>query len=248
MPADQFNDLTEVYDAMFDWPRRLANEEPFYRRIFEQVIARRVVDVACGTGRHAAMFHSWGLDVEGADSSPKMIEQARSRLGENDKLKWVVRGFDQPIASAPFDVAICVGNSLALAPDKVTVERAVREMLAAVRTGGAVVMHLMNLWRLADGPCVWQTCKRVKLSAGDALIVKGVHRSGTRGYVELIVSVLDSGAAMRSEAVPFLGLEAENLRCMANAAGAARVEVYGNFKGEQYERERSADLIVIARK
>ena len=75
-----FDDLADVYEAMIDWPKRLAHEEPFYRRLFERLGARSVLDVACGTGRHAAMFHSWGLRVEGADLSPAMIDRARSQL------------------------------------------------------------------------------------------------------------------------------------------------------------------------
>ncbi len=69
-----FDDLTEVFDELVDWPKRLANEEPFYRRLFARIGVRRLVDVACGTGRHAAMFHSWNLHVQAADISPRMIE------------------------------------------------------------------------------------------------------------------------------------------------------------------------------
>ena len=67
--ANLFQDLTDVYEAMIDWPKRLAREEPFYRRWFERCGARSVLDVACGTGHHGAMFHRWGLRVEGADLS-----------------------------------------------------------------------------------------------------------------------------------------------------------------------------------
>lgn len=49
------------------------------------------------------------------------------------------------------DTIICRGNSLAIAPDIPTIERAVREMLAAARGGGVVVLHVLNLWRLPDG-------------------------------------------------------------------------------------------------
>ena len=152
---------------MIDWPKRLAHEEPFYRRLFQRLGARSVLDVACGTGRHAAMFHGWGLRVEGADLSPAMIDRARTRFGQPDGLRWAVRAFDQPTPKTePFDVAVCVGNSLALAPDMATVERAIRQMLAAVRSGGAIVIHVLNLWHLPDGPCVWQKCLRAALSGG----------------------------------------------------------------------------------
>jgi glycine/sarcosine N-methyltransferase len=244
-----FQDLTDVYEAMIDWPKRLAHEEPFYRRWFEQHDVRSVVDVACGTGRHAAMFHSWDLRVEGADLSPAMIDRARASFGQPPGLRWVVRGFDQPIApKEPFDAAICVGNSLPLAPDVATVQRVIAHMLAAVRSGGLLVIHALNLWHLPDGPCVWQKCRRVVLPQGDAVVVKGVHRYGARGYVELIVAGLSGQITMHTECVPLLGLEAADLESMARAAGAGEIRLFGGYQDQPYDRTASVDLLMVAKK
>jgi SAM-dependent methyltransferase len=242
-----FDDLADVYEAMIDWPKRLAHEEPFYRRLFERVGVVRVVDVACGTGRHAAMFHGWGLRVEGADVSPKMIERAQAQFGEPEGLRWTVRGFHEPIPAVPlFDAAICTGNSLALAGDPATAEQAIRQMMAAVRPGGVLVVHLLNLWRLPDGPCVWQKCMRVTLGQDDACITKGVHRSGPRGYVELLVAPLNAPGQLVSESVPLLGLEAADLAHMASQAGAAATRFFGGYRQQPYDRPESADLIMVA--
>ena len=282
-----FDDLTDIYEAMIDWPKRLANEGPFYRRWFERVGVQSVVDVACGTGRHAAMFHSWGMsEATGADISPNMIHRARTTFGEPAGLRWVVRGFDEPIAAAkPFDAAICVGNSLALAPDPATVQRAIGQMLAAVRTaeekatgGGILIVQVLNLWCLPDGPCHWQKCQRATLPQGEVLILKGVHRCGSRGYVDLIVAGLGeekgtgpicaqhraptagwSGRSgkwglspflrlLHSESVPLLGLEAAELEHVARAAGAAEVAFFGGYQDQPYDRRKSTDLIMVARK
>ena len=35
--GNMFDDFADVYDAMIDWPKRLAHEEPFYRRLFERL-------------------------------------------------------------------------------------------------------------------------------------------------------------------------------------------------------------------
>lgn len=242
-----FHDLTDVYEAMIDWPKRLAHEGPFYRRLFERHGVSRVVDAACGTGRHAAMFHSWGLEVEGADISPAMIDRARASFGEPAGLHWAVRGFDEPItAEKPFDVAVCVGNSLPLAADMAAVRRAISQMLAAVRGSGLVVIHVLNLWRLADGPCLWQKCRPVILPQGETLIIKGVHRCNTRGYVELLVVDQSEGRLLQSESVPLLGLEAVELKSMANAAGAADVQFFGGYQDEPYDRQTSIDLVMVA--
>ena len=247
MSAAKFDDLTDVYEAMIDWPKRLAHEEPFYRRLFARIGVRSVIDVACGTGRHAALFRSWNLRVEAADVSAGMIGRARAAFGDSPELRWSVRGFDQPLAPAePFDAAICVGNSLALAADRGTVESALRAMLAAIRPGGAIVVHLLNLWRLPDGPCVWQKCRRAVLPQGEVLIVKGVHRCDRSGYVELLVADLAGDAQPKSESVPFLGLEAGELEPMAIAAGAAAVRFFGGYDEKPYRREQSADLLMVA--
>jgi SAM-dependent methyltransferase len=269
-----FDDLADVYEAMIDWPKRLAHEEPFYRRLFERLQVERVLDVACGGGHHAALFHSWGLRVEGADLSPAMIDRARTAFGEPDGLHWTVRAFDEPVAPgtetgtgsigakhpegrsgkeclspfpSSFDVAVCVGNSLALAPDVAMVGRAIQQMLAAVRTGGAVVVQVLNLWHLPDGPCQWQKCRRAALHPqGDMLILKGVHRCGMRGYVEWVVADPTGPTLLRSESTPFLGLEAAEFERVASDAGATAITFHGGYHNQPYDRQESVDLIMVA--
>lgn len=244
-----FDDLTDIFESMIDWPKRLGHEGTFYRGLFDRIGVRRVVDVACGTGRHAAMFHSWSLEVEGADVSPKMIERAKANFGEPGGLQWAVRGFDQPIgADGIFDAAICVGNSLALARDLASVDQAIARMLAAVRPGGVIVVHVLNAWSLPDGPCVWQKSVRATLPEGPVLVIKGVHRCGGRAFVELLVNRLGEQTPLRSISVPFLGLEAADLEQAMRRHGAGRVSVFGGYRDQPYERARSVDLILVAEK
>jgi SAM-dependent methyltransferase len=247
MSSDLFQDQTDVYEALVDWPKRLAHEEPFYRRWFAKVGVQSLLDAACGTGHHAAMFHSWGLRVEGADISPAMIDCARRNFGEPEGLRWVVRGFQEPIpCPKSFDAVLCTGNSLALAPDQATVQTALRQMLSAVRPGGLLIVHVLNLWHLPDGPCVWQKCKPVKLSSGNMLLLKGVHRCGDRGFVDLVVLDPHSGNRLHEESVPFLGLEAETLADGARKGGAPEIRLFGGYHNQPYDRQQSVDLIAVA--
>jgi SAM-dependent methyltransferase len=247
MNVSSLDNLVDYYEAMINWPNRLAHEGPFYRRLFASVEAERVLDVACGTGHHAAMFHSWGLRVEAADVSASMLAQARRNFGEPAGLQWTCRGYCEPLeTSGIFQAAICVGNSLALAPDLQTARTAVTRMLAAVQPGGVVVVHVLNLWRLADGPCLWQKCVRTHEDHVPGVIVKGVHRHGTTGYVDLVVTRLAAEPAMRSESVRFLGFEAATLEQWASEAGADHVTVSGGYRDEPYDRDTSVDLIMVA--
>ena len=177
-----------------------------------------------------------------------MIERAKASFGEPDGLKWSVRGFDQPVPCIePFDVAICVGNSLSLAPDMATVERAVAQMLAAIRPAGLLIVHVLNLRHLPDGPCVWQKCRRATFGEADAIVIKGVHRRGNQGFVELIVAGSD-GALLQTDSTPLLGLEADALRSMVAAAGGENIQRFGGYDEQPYAPKESVDLILAARK
>jgi len=250
MSDTSFDDLTDVYEAMIDWPKRLNAEAPFFRRLFEKHDVKRVADVACGTGRHAAMFHSWGLEVEGSDVSPNMIDRARETFGEPAGLRWAVRGFDRPPGPrGSFDAVICVGNSLALASDPAAATHALHQMLGATRRGGVVVVHVLNLWKFASGPCVWQKLVQQRLPEGRSLIFKGVHRCHHEGYVELLVVADDAdNPSMRSHTVRFLGMRAADLESAARECAAADVHFFGGHSDQPYDADKSADLIMVAQK
>lgn len=247
---ERFEPEPRTYDALINWQRRLERETPFYRRLFERIGVQRVLDVACGTGRHARMFHSWGLTVEGADVSPEMLAHCRSQAERSDRLRWVQRSFDQPAAAGdPFDAAICVGNSLAIAPDLKTVAEVLRAMTASVRPGGALVIQVLNLWRFPEGPIVWQKCGRIQDDDGDRILLKGIHRSGACGYVEVATLNLsgdDVDGQYRTATI--LAIERDDLIRLAEAAGAVECVTYGGYDESPHDREGSDDLILVARR
>jgi SAM-dependent methyltransferase len=248
-PARAFDARADVYELLIDWPRRLASEEPFYRGLFAELGARRVLDAACGNGHHAAMFHGWGLQVEGADIGPGMIAGCRRRFGEPAGLQWRVRSFEEPPAGAGFDAVICVGNSLALASDLRRVEAAILSLVSGVRPGGACVVQVLNAWSLPETRTVWQKCRRVRMDDRDHLLLKCVRRVGDRGHIDFAdIDLTGAGAAPQYDAAEFLALEADHLAVCARAAGCRDLRFYGSFQAAAYERGRSTDLILVARR
>lgn len=248
--ASTFGEHAQVYELLVDWPRRLSVEEPFYRRVFGQVPVRRVLDAACGTGQHAAMLHSWGLEVEGADISPGMIAQCKARFGEQPGLRWVVRAFDQPVTPpGAFDVVLCIGNSLALAADEPTIARAAHAMLRALRPGGLCIIGVLNLWSMPEGRTTWQKCKRVEYGNADHVLLKAVHRSGNRGHIDFVdLDLSRADVAPRYDSAEFIGISAEWLTQTARSAGAVAIECYGSFRFDPYDPEQSGDLLFTCRR
>lgn len=248
--SSTFDEHAHVYESLVDWPRRLAREEPFYRRVFEQVGVKRVLDAACGTGHHAAMFASWGLEVEGADISPGMIAQAREQFGEPSGLRWSVRSFDQPVAAAAsWDAVICVGNSLALAGEMDVIDRALGCMLNALRPGGVCIIGVLNLWRLPQGATRWDKCKPVQFGGGLHVLLKSIRRCGDRGYIDFVdLAMSGSSVSPRYDAAEFVGVRADELIGMASAHGGTGAELYGSYDLTPYEESQSTDLLFTCRR
>jgi glycine/sarcosine N-methyltransferase len=245
--APRFDLMSEAYDAMINWEKRLARETPLYRRVFEQVNASRVLDAACGTGRHVALFASWGLEAEGADLSPEMIQWCRRQYANLPKVTWEVRSFTEAPAKQ-FDAVICTGNSLALLRDEAEVAVAIRAMGQAVRSGGALVLQVVQVAG-PGGPVTWDKCKRLRLSAGECLLLKGIHTCGSFGYVDFILTPLAGGEQdVITRSIRFLGLKPQWLTEQLKANGFARVELFGGYGGDEFEENISPDILVVAYK
>src|ERR1035441_10524404 len=68
-----------IYDT--DGNPLVALEEPLVERLLGDVRSLSVLDVGCGTGRHALRLASAGAVVPALDFSPAMLEQAAKRSG-----------------------------------------------------------------------------------------------------------------------------------------------------------------------
>ena len=236
----------ELYDALVDWPKRLANERPLLETLFAAVAARRVLDAACGTGHHALMFRSMGLTVEGADANEAMISHCRGRHADSDTLRWTLRSYTDP-PTGQFDAVICIGNSLALCGDLATAERAVAALLGALRPGGLLFAQVLNIWRLEEGPTTWQKCRRVRANDQELLLIKGVHRSGGEAYIDLVGVTQDGGEhTLHPGGARLLGFECDWFERVFDAHDGREWVFYGDYQATPFDRNASADLIAVA--
>ena len=149
--SEESGRLAGDYDRFVDWGKRLEREAPFFRLLFAEHGIRSIIDVGCGTGRHAALFASWGLDVTGVDPDPTMLEQARAfARGQGSAAKFAEGGFGglAELGLPPADAVTCTGNALPHVDGLAGLRAAVRDFAAVLRPGGVVVLHLLNHDRL----------------------------------------------------------------------------------------------------
>lgn len=94
--AEMYNAFSANYDYFVDWPGRLAVELPFIEQQLKAVAARGVLDVACGTGKHALALAERGYAVVGVDLSSGMIERARANAAAAGvDVRFEVAGFGE---------------------------------------------------------------------------------------------------------------------------------------------------------
>lgn len=114
-----------------------------------------VVDIGCGFGRHVVELTRRGIEVIGVDPSPTMIASARGRLAEADLEAHVcVGGFGDlgEVVATPVDLALVLFTTLGQnGADDATLAAQLAQTAAVVRSGGHVVIELMDRDRVLSG-------------------------------------------------------------------------------------------------
>jgi SAM-dependent methyltransferase len=113
----------------------------------------RVLDVGCGTGRHAVELAKRGYKMTGVDISNGMLAEARkAALGARLTIEWVRSPAQDFVASSPFDAAysVCEG-ALSLLSLEDTFDRDVQifaRIFAALKPGAPALFTVLNGMRI----------------------------------------------------------------------------------------------------
>ncbi|MEV4642418.1 class I SAM-dependent methyltransferase [Actinoplanes sp. NPDC049548] len=137
MPDAIFADprLAAVYDAL-DGPR---DDLPAYLSIADELGARRVVDIGCGTGSLALVLAGSGRTVVGVDPAAASLAVARSKDGAA-AVEWHLGGAAKtPQCRA--DVAMMIGNIAQVFLTDRDWDEALRGVRGALRSRGHVVFE-----------------------------------------------------------------------------------------------------------
>jgi SAM-dependent methyltransferase len=130
--------LAAVYDALDPDRSDLA----VYAEIADELGARRVVDVGCGTGTFALLLADRGLDVVAVDPSRAMLDVARSKPGA-ERVRWV-HGDATTLPPLRADLATMTANVAQAIVEPADWRATLAGVHGALRAGGRLVFETRN--------------------------------------------------------------------------------------------------------
>jgi ubiquinone/menaquinone biosynthesis C-methylase UbiE len=131
-PETGYASLSATYDSAVN-PLILA-EEPPMQALLDTLPNGRILDAACGTGRHTRYLVDLGHHVTGLDPSAEMLREAIDKVPDARFVRGSVEAV--PFATDSFDAAVC---SLALTHLR-GLEPAVQELARVVRPEGELMI------------------------------------------------------------------------------------------------------------
>lgn len=199
---------------------------------------QKVLDLACGKGRHSITLNELGFDVLGVDLSPNSI--AIASKSETEKLKFEVHDMREIIPRKKFDAVFNLFTSFGYfdtIEDNRKVVHAIAEML---NKKGVAVIDFMNAQKVVEN-LVEKETKKVEN------IEFHITRSFDGKHIFKHISFFDENQSFSySERVQ--GLMLKDFRALFEMENLSLTHTFGNFDLEPFNEKTSERLIMVIQK
>lgn len=106
----------------------------------------RVLEMACGTGKHAMLLAGHGYEMTATDSSAEMVAVAQGKAAAN-KLPVTFSVQDMrhlPKPATPYDAAICLFDSIGYVQTDHAIDQVFAGVSASLRPGGLFIVEFWH--------------------------------------------------------------------------------------------------------
>jgi glycine/sarcosine N-methyltransferase len=244
------HDLYEGFADRYEWFYKCDPEiVEFFSKLFSDEHVHRVLDCACGPARELLIFQSLGCEVVGSDISESMLAQARKNLAEAGthiplhkadyrELPWYF--------NEEFDAVVCWSASIVHMTDDDEVLRAFRSMRDVLKNGGILVLDQGITDRR------WNEKKRFALThtskdVSQIYVIDYLgERDGRYNVLDLIHSDEQTDLKVWSADVHVALIDDQEK--LLKAPGFKKLDFYGSYNFDPYDKETSLRLVAVAHK
>lgn len=194
----------------------------------------RILDLACGKGRHAIYLNSLGYDVTGIDLSENSITEASAYA--NEKLHFKVHDMRET-CDEKYDAIFNLFTSFGYFDDDADNLKTLKAIHNSLTATGFAVIDFMNADYVIDN-LVPEEIKKVD---GITFHIKRFYKDG---YIFKEISFEDKGKKHQyTERVQALRLA--DFEKMMEEAGIYLLDIFGDYKLRKFFKTQSERLIMI---
>jgi len=198
----------------------------------------KILDIACGKGRHAIYFNKQGMDVVGVDLSQNSINAAKKE--ENTTLQFAVHDMRKVFQKNTFDIVTNLFTSFGYFEKDEEEQKAINAIALNLKQQGMLIIDFMNAKKTVRN-LIKSERKQV-----DQITFK-IRRSIKNNYIIKDIKFSDNGENYQfQEKVKALTLT--DFSSFINNAGLNIIDIFGNYKLEDFNALTSERLIIICKK
>ena len=199
----------------------------------------KVLDLACGKGRHSAQLKKAGYDVIGIDLSDESIAFAKENY-EKEGLEFFVHDMRELYWSDHFDLVVNLFTSFGYFHDADDDQKTMDGIADSLKSNGLFVMDFMNAVKV-----------EANLVDQEEKTIEGVkfelNRSVEDGIIKKKIHLIDGEVELEFEE-KVDGLKLGSFKEYFKSAGLELVETFGDYDLRPLDESNSDRLIMICRK
>lgn len=198
----------------------------------------RMLDAACGRGRHARYLADNGFDVTGIDLSIESIKVAKKL--ENDHLSFYQHDMRLPFRINYFDVVFNFFTSFGYFDTQHDNDSALHTLKSALKPGGRLVMDYLNSTYVATH------LVHDEVNEKDEVVFDIKRELENKRFLKQI-NILDRRKPLRTSYTESVGaFTREDFEVMFTRQGLQIMEIFGDYHFNVYDEHRSPRMIIIA--
>lgn len=197
----------------------------------------KILDLACGKGRHAQFLHKLGYQVTGIDLSSNSIKEA-SQIG-GDGLKFQVADMRQPLPDS-YDYIFNLFTSFGYFENENENLAVLKNIHQSLNEKGLFILDFLNATKLLNDLCTDESKK-----VDD--IIFHIQKSTKNGFIEKKIDFEAEGKS-HSYCEKVQLLEFSTLEKMLNATQLQIISTFGSYSLSSFDQKSSDRLIIIAQK
>jgi len=198
----------------------------------------KIIDIACGKGRHATYFNKQGMDVVGVDLSKNSISTAKQF--ENSSLVFDVHDMCEVYKDTHFDIATNLFTSFGYFDNENDNLNAINSISKNLKEEGILIIDFMNVKKVITN-LLSSEQKRI-----DG-IVFNINRKVEEGYIIKDIAITD-GTKKQKYQEKVKAITLANFTELISKSGLKIIDIFGNYKLEDFNVLTSDRLILICKK